>query len=228
MSMAFISHTSWTILLITTVDPTTWGRACSWGAFMVMQGESSLHKDLAISANLGGSISLCVVGLPGSVFTHWVKIFSAPVLSLETCTIEGMVSFEGPMPLVGSMPLVLVMQFLPLQHSQGGEGSMVSTDLEGVTHTQFKGSTGSNTWALVKAINGSIHSLNSLTHSNSWHGSSSRVVWLDWPNVVGLWCMPKCFGVVSNDSPVSQTSDPSSGGRHHGPDNERQEALCNH
>ena len=52
---------------------------------------------------------------------------------------------------------------------------MVSVDLVGVTHTQFEGSTGLNTWASVKVVNGSIHSLNSLTHTASWHDLPSGV-----------------------------------------------------
>ena len=98
---------------------------------MVMWGESSPHKDLEILAKLGSGIHLCVTGLPGSVFTHWMKIFSVPVLSLETVAVEGMVSFKHPMPLVGPMPLVLVPQFLLLLHSQGSDGLVVSVDLGG-------------------------------------------------------------------------------------------------
>ena len=142
MSMVIIPHPSWHILLITTVDPTTWGWACSWGTSMVMQGEPSPHKDLVIFAKLGSGIHICVTGLPGGVFTHWVKIFGTPVLLLETVAIEEMVSFECPMPLVGPTPLVLVLWFLLLLHSQGGDSSVVSVDVEGVIHIQFEDSTG--------------------------------------------------------------------------------------
>ena len=38
-------------------------------------------------------------------------------------------SFKHPIPLVGPMPLVIALQFLPLLH--GGDGLMVSMDLEG-------------------------------------------------------------------------------------------------
>ena len=110
----------------------------SGGRSIVICGESSPYKDLTILAKLGGGIHHCVMGLPGSVFTHWVKIFSAPVLSLETVAVERMMSFECPMPLVGPMPLVLALWFLLLLCSQGGESLMVSVDLEEVTHTQFK------------------------------------------------------------------------------------------
>ena len=84
---------------------------------IVMCGESSPCKDWAILAKLGSGICLCVMGLPGGVLTHWVKIFGAPVFWLETVrvfTVEGMVSFEHPMPLVGPMPLDLVLQSLLL------------------------------------------------------------------------------------------------------------------
>ena len=79
--------------------------------------ESSPHKDLAILAKPSSGICLWVIGPLSSVFTHWVKIFGAPVFWLETVgmfTVEGMVHFECPMPLVGPMPLVLVLQFLLL------------------------------------------------------------------------------------------------------------------
>ena len=52
-------------------------------------------------------------------------------------------------------------------------------------------------------------------------------VWLGQPNVAGLWHMPKAIEVVSDDSPVSQTSDPALGGRHCSPGNRGQVALCN-
>ena len=120
-------------------------------------------------------ICFWVMGLPGGVFTHWVKIFGAPVISLQTFAIEGTVSLKCPMPLVGPMPLALVLQFLPLLHSPGSDGSMVSMDLEGVIHNKCEGSTGSNTLASVKVLNGSIHSLNSLMHSASWHDLPVRV-----------------------------------------------------
>ena len=60
---------------------------------------------------------------------------------------------------------------------------MVPVDLEGVTCTQFEGSTRSNTLASVKVVNSSIHSLNSLMHSASWHGS---------PDCVGLASLAQC------------------------------------
>ena len=61
----------------TFTDPNTQGRACSWDTSMVMWGELTPHKDLAISVKLGS-----VMGLLSGVFTHWVKIFGTPVLSL--------------------------------------------------------------------------------------------------------------------------------------------------
>ena len=51
MSMVIIPHMSWTILLVTTVDPTTWGWACFWGyidgyagAIISMQGLGNFGK----------------------------------------------------------------------------------------------------------------------------------------------------------------------------------------
>ena len=69
---------------------------------MVMQGESSPHKDLPISAKPDSGICFCVIGLPSGVFTCWVKMFGVPVFWLETVevqvlAIEGMVrSFGHP------------------------------------------------------------------------------------------------------------------------------------
>ena len=200
MSMVIIPHISWTILLTAMVDPTSQGRACSstgrgWDVWLLLRllaisanpsggvhcraqvlscGVSTLGFDMAIPANLDGGFHLCIPGLPGGIFSHWVKIFSASVFWLERSgvfAVEGMVSFECPMPLVGPMPLILVLQFLRGQWLSGFHR------LGGVIHTQFEGSTSLKTWVSVKVVNGSIHSLNSLMHSASWH---------DLPNGMGL------------------------------------------
>ena len=241
MSMVVIPHKSWTILLMTTVDATSWGRACSstgkgWDdwlllrvpaisvnpgrgihgeALVLFSGVSTLGPEVASLANLGGGICLCVVGLPGGVFTHWVKIFGTPVFWLEPAgvfVVEGTMSFRHPIPLVGPMLFILVLQFLPSLCSQGGKDSKVSLDLDGVILTQFEDL---NTWVSVKVVNGSIHPLNSLMHSASWH------------NVEGLWHKPKAFEDGSTDCPVKQTLDPSSGGRYHGPNKVEWVAPCN-
>ena len=204
MSVVIVPHTSWTILLTTMVDPTRWVRACSsagrgwdvWllfrvlvisanpgrgvcgGALVFSSGVSTLGLNMVIPANPGGCFCLCIPGLPSGVFTHWVKIFGAPVFWLEppgVFAVEGMVSFECPMPMAGPMPLILIPWFLPLLHSWGGKGPMASLDMEGVMHTRFEGSTGLNTWALVKVVNGSIHPLNSWMSSVSWHDLPGRV-----------------------------------------------------
>ena len=100
-----------------------------------------------------------------------------------------------------------------------GQRLDLSVDLEGVTHTQFEGSTGSNTWASVKVVNGSIHSLNSLMHSASWCGSPGGVGLARSAQCCRALAYAKFFGVVSSDNPASWTSHPSVGGRHHGPGN---------
>ena len=164
MSVVIIPHRSWTILLNTMVDPTTWGWACFQGSLMVVWVELSSHKDLVILAKLGGGICFHATGLPGGVFTHCVKMLGAPVPWPEAArvfTVEGMMSFDQPLPLVGPMSLALVLQFLLLLCSSGGEGWRVSMNLEGVTHTQFEGFTSSNTWASVKVVNG-LHPLPSI------------------------------------------------------------------
>ena len=179
---------------------------------------------MAIPANACSDFHLCIPGLPGGVFTHWVKIFGTLVSWLEppgVFAVEGTISFECPMPMVGPMPLILVPQSLLLLCSQGGEDSRVSMDFEGVTHTQFKGFISSNTWSSVKVVNGSIHSFNSLMYSASW---------CDSPNGVGLAKsahMPRSSVVASGNSPVSQTLNPPLGGRHHGPDKVGWMAPCN-
>ena len=122
MLMVIVPHMSWIILITNMVDPATQGWTCFWGASMVMQGESSPCKDLVISAKLCGGIPFCATGLPGSVFTHCVKMLGTPIPWLEAAsvfTVEAMMSFDWPMPLVGPMPLALVLQFLPLLHSWG-------------------------------------------------------------------------------------------------------------
>ena len=138
-----------------------------------------------------------------------------------------MVSFECHIPLMGTTPLVLALQSLLVLHFQGGKGSVVSMHLEGVTYTQFEGSTGLNTWALVNMVNGSIHSLNSLMHSTSWCDSPSRVGLDRLAQCCRALAYAKVFCIASTDSPVSQTSDPSSGGRCHDPDKVGWVALCN-
>ena len=247
MSMVIAPHTSWTILLTTIVDPTSWGRACystgkgwdDWlllrvlvismnpgagthgGALVLSSGVSTLGLNVASLANLGSGICLHVLGLPSGVFTHWVKIFGTPVFWLKPAgvfAVEGMVSFKHPMPLVGPMVLVLVPWFLPLLCFQRGKDSWVSLDWEGVICTQFEGSTGLNTWASVKVVNDSIHPLNSLMHSASWHISSSRVGLARSAQYWRALAYAKSSEVGSTDSPVSQSLDPLSGGRHHSPD----------
>ena len=150
MSIVIVPHVYWTILINTMVDPTSQGGACStahrgwddWlllrvlaisvnpgrgvcgGALVLSHGVPTLGLDKAIPANLGSSICLGIPGLPSVVFTHWVNIFGTPVFWLEPAgvfPVEGMVSFECPMPLVGPMLLVLVPQFLLLLHFQGGK-----------------------------------------------------------------------------------------------------------
>ena len=50
------------------------------GTLMVMDGELSPHKDLAVSAKPGGGVCFCVMVLPGGVFTHWLGTVSVSVL----------------------------------------------------------------------------------------------------------------------------------------------------
>ena len=210
-------HTSWTILLTTTVDPISWGRACSfasggWDVWLLLRvlvisanpGKGACSQTLVLSSeasilgfgmvipsNQCSDFCFCLPWLPGGVFTHWVKIFDTPVFWLEPAgvfTVERTVCFECPKPMVGPAHLILVPWFLLLLHSHRGEGSRVSVDLEGVTHTQFEGFISSNTWSSVKVVNGSIHSLNSLMHSACWH---------DLPNGVGLDKLAQCWRTLA-------------------------------
>ena len=90
MLMVVIPHMSWTILLTTTVDPTSRGRACSsagrgWDVWLLLRvlaisansgrsvhgggpvlssGVPTLGLDMAFPANLGGGFCLCIPGLP--------------------------------------------------------------------------------------------------------------------------------------------------------------------
>ena len=144
--MVIVPHTSWAILFTTTVDPTSHSRACSsmdggWDIWLLLRvlaisanpgrgvhsgvlglssGVSALGLDMAFPANLGGDFHPCIPGLPGGVFTYWLKIFGTPVFRLEPAwvfAVEGTLSFKHPIPLVGATPLLLVPQFLPLLHS---------------------------------------------------------------------------------------------------------------
>ena len=73
------------VILAMTVPTKRPGGAVSSGwRSIVMHWEPSPYKNLAILAKLGGGIHLCEMGLPSAVFTHWVKIFGAPVLWPET------------------------------------------------------------------------------------------------------------------------------------------------
>ena len=158
MSIVIVPHTSWTTWLITMVDPTNWGRACSsagrgWDVWLLLRvlaisansgggvhsrapvfssAASILGLNVVIPTNPGSGFCLCITGLPGGVFTCWVKIFDTPVFWLKlpvVFTEEGMVSFECPMPMVGPMPLILVPQFL--LHSQRGKDSLIPLGLQG-------------------------------------------------------------------------------------------------
>ena len=51
----------------------------SWGRLIVMQGVFSPHKDLPISANLGGGIHFHFPGLPRGVGTHCEKLSGMPM-----------------------------------------------------------------------------------------------------------------------------------------------------
>ena len=66
------------------------------GRLIVMQGVSSPWKDLAISANPSSGICFCKTGLLRGLFTHWLKIFGAPVCWLEMVRVE-VVAVEGMM-----------------------------------------------------------------------------------------------------------------------------------
>ena len=136
--------------------------------------------------------------------------------------------FEHPIPLVSPTSLVLAQQFLLWLYSQGGGGSTDSIDLEGVIHTQFEGSTRSNTSASVNAINDFIHSLNSLTHSASWHGLPGSVGLASLAQYCRALAYAKSFVVISGGNPGSQTMCPSMGERHPSPGNVGQVAPYNH
>ena len=79
------------------------GDADPWGRLTVICGGTSPLKDLAISKKPGSGIHFCVMGLPGGVFTHWVKIFGASDSwhrAVSLLAIVGLMSFECPMPFV--------------------------------------------------------------------------------------------------------------------------------
>ena len=187
------------------VDPTSQGRACSstgkgWDYWLLLRvlaismnpgggvcgraqvlssGVSTSGLDIASPANLDSGLHLCILGLLGGVFTCWVKMFGAPEFWLEPAgvfAVEGIMSFECPMPMVGPLFLVLVPQFLHLLCFPGGKDSMVSLDLDWVIYIQLEGSTGLNTWAFIKMVNGSIQLLNSLMHSLCYHRQLGDII----------------------------------------------------
>ena len=50
---------------------------------MVMHGELSPLKDLAISAKLGGGIQFCVTGLSSGVFACWLETAKVMVVGFQ-------------------------------------------------------------------------------------------------------------------------------------------------
>ena len=104
---------------------------------MVICGELPPLKDLAISAKLGSSIHLGVMGLSSGVFTHWLEMIEIPGIWLETVKVSaigGMVSFECPILLVKEKEPCRQALLHPLQlHSHVVSGSAM-----------FEGSRGSH------------------------------------------------------------------------------------
>ena len=134
--MVVVPNMSWTILLMTIVDPTNQGMACSsvskgWDRWLLLRvlaisakpgggvhgrvlifssGISAFGIDVVSLANPNGSFHLHILGLLSSFFTHWVKIFGAPAFWVEPAgvfTVEGTMNFEHPIPMVGFTLLVL-------------------------------------------------------------------------------------------------------------------------
>ena len=109
---------------------------------------------MAVPVNPGGGFCLCIPGLPGVVFTHWVKIFGTPVFLAGTSRgvcCRGDSKFQMSYASGGShtshpCPTVPTATAFP----RGGrlEGLY---GFGGVIHTQFEGSNGSKHLVIGKS-----------------------------------------------------------------------------
>ena len=132
MSMVVIPHTSWIILVTTTVDPTTWGRACSpagrgWGNW-------PLCKVLAISTNPGGGVCSWALALSSGVSTSGLYMAKGPSVWVVATSFECPMSLVSLVLLISPVPLVLALQFLLQLHSWGVKAQWFC-GLGGVTQT---------------------------------------------------------------------------------------------
>ena len=148
---------------------------------MVMCGELSPCKDLAISAKLGAGVHLGVTGLFNGVFAHWLEMVEVPGVWLETgkvFAVVGMVSFECPIMWVAEKePQGWALLHLLCLHSCMVSGSTSLEGWEEVTFTQCNNGSLARTSSLVNDISSSTDSLNSLTHAATWHGWPAQGGW---------------------------------------------------
>ena len=136
-----------------------YGGVCFCATLMIVCGGLLSLNEWAISVKPGGGVHFWETELPCCIFLHWLKIFGAPWLWLETTlTIKGMMG-----PLVHSLLLAnekepqewaLLFQLWLLSHMTSGSSG--ARTLDGVTCTQHGCFASSNTSASVKVVKGDI------------------------------------------------------------------------
>ena len=165
--------------------------AKSWGRLVVMQGESSPHKDMAI-LNLGWCIGFGAAGLPMGIFTHCMKIFGMldclPGIVGVGTVVAGMTRCLE-LPRGGGVTkeprgwALWYLLLLSLPDSWTSSSTMAGP-WGGVIMTQGDGGSSERTSSSINVIKGLMHLLGSLTQSTNWHGS---------PGCRGLATLAKCY-----------------------------------
>ena len=150
-----------------------WGAVSSGGTSMDRHSELSPHKNLVISAKVGGGFCFCVMGLPTGVFApgwkwlmnllwgwHWWAL-SAPYCG-------------SPEKNPACRPFC---SYCGLLCSHVASGYVGLEGLDEVIFTQCNGTSLVRTSSSVNDISGSMDSLNSCMHTANWPGWLGRGSW---------------------------------------------------
>ena len=137
------------------------GVVSSSGTLMVMYGESSPHKDLAISAKPGRGSCFYVMGLLSGVFAFWQEMLDELALAV--------LDFDCPISWVTRKePWVWALLLLLQLCSHVVSGPTVSEGLDEVIFTQCNGISLVRTSSSVNDVSSSLDSLNSHMQATSW------------------------------------------------------------
>ena len=183
-------HSCVVIMAVMVVPTKRPGVDVNWGRSIVMWGELSPHKDLAISTNLGGCIGFGAAGLPRGIFIHCMKIFGVldclpGVMGVGAVVTGTWGNYSIPGEGVKKKPWGWALWHLLLLSLLDSRASSSATagHQEGVIMTQGDGGSSERTFSSVNVVKGLMHLLSSLTHSANWCG---------FPSCGGLATLAQC------------------------------------